>query len=605
MQDNNQPNSAAPEAEQPAAKRQRRTSGNEWLRSWAWKREHRPDKVRFDRPYSHGMRLPDGEEAKLTVHQARFREQGFASTVWDSSIVLAKLFERQAAAVQGKRCLDLSAGCGLPCLVLAKLGAGAVVATDLAPNLPLLRKNAEANGCAIQVLEHSWGEDVAPLGPPFDIIAACDVMYVAEAVEPLVASLCALSGPHSRIYISHGRNRQAEPQFLAAAGQHFTIQTVPSEDLDEVYQCADVDVLLLTLKEQKDEKQEKSKQLSEDATSPRAAAAVHVLAADIREASTSGRTSRSVQSAVFMAAGAGGAAVNPSLATRNRKTELDLEEPSPAVRRLVQAFEALLPPLASAPGGAGLLQEAWTALLGRVLTGASIGSQLSSRVLHQPACADERLAPARRALADCAAQADAVLAGLRADDAAVVALEAMQRVAVRLTLPFYSTSGALHVLPWLEHAVWVHAPSLRPSGLAGQPAYQSAAGSAVAAALNHLAAVHQVLEDATRSLPEAARESVAVGVLAAAGAAIMQAHLHAGTAEELLTLRCLQPLSAADAGKVSKLVSALLQALAPLTRDARKLGAAAEFLERGARILRLPADGWARAMWAVLSSLRL
>lgn len=60
--------------------------------------------------------------------------------------MLAKLFERQADAVAGKRCLDLSAGCGLPGLVLAKLGAGSVVATDLAPNLPLLRKNAEANG---------------------------------------------------------------------------------------------------------------------------------------------------------------------------------------------------------------------------------------------------------------------------------------------------------------------------------------------------------------------------------------------------------------------------------------------------------------------------
>lgn len=65
---------------------------------------------------------------------------------------------------------------------------------------------------------------------------------------------------------------------------------------------------------------EKAKEPSEDATSPRAAAGVHVLAADIREASTSGRVSRSVEGALFLAAGAGGASVNPSLATRNRKT---------------------------------------------------------------------------------------------------------------------------------------------------------------------------------------------------------------------------------------------------------------------------------------------
>lgn len=47
------------------------------------------------------------------------------------------------------------------------------------------------------------------------------------------------------------------------------------------------------------------------------------------------------------------------------------------------------------------------------------------------------------------------------------------------------------------------------------------------------------------------------------------------------------------------------QALAPLNRNARKLGAVAELLERGARTMRLPAGGWARAMWAVLSALRL
>jgi len=33
--------------------------------------------------------------------------------VWDSSIVVAKYFEKIQEGLQGKRCLDLSAGCGL------------------------------------------------------------------------------------------------------------------------------------------------------------------------------------------------------------------------------------------------------------------------------------------------------------------------------------------------------------------------------------------------------------------------------------------------------------------------------------------------------------
>lgn len=152
---------------------------------------------------------------------------------------------------------------------------------------------------------------------------------------------------------------------------------------------------------------------------------------------------------------------------------------------------------------------------------------------------------------------------------------------MRLSLPFFSASGALHVFPWLERAAWAHCPSLRPAAAAGKlggemrerraatagtyqgcqqhpapphpgphalhpcaglPGYQPAASSAVAAGLARLAAVHEALEDATRGMPDAAREAVAVGVLAAAGAAVLRGHMRPGVAEALLALRCLDPL---------------------------------------------------------------
>lgn len=229
--------SSQEEQQEILVKRQR--TSNAWLRSWAWKREHRPDKVRFDRPYMHPFR---GEQ--LTIHQARFKEQGFASTVWDSSIVLAKYLEKNAARYAAARCLDLSAGCGLPGIVLAKLGAK-VTATDLGPNLVLLEKNAKANALSLEVREHTWGADVAALAPPFAVVCACDVMYISEAVGPLVASLVALSGPGTEVLIAHGRNRQAEPEFMLAAKKCFSVEKICSEELDELYQCADVDVLRL------------------------------------------------------------------------------------------------------------------------------------------------------------------------------------------------------------------------------------------------------------------------------------------------------------------------------------------------------------------------
>lgn len=73
-------------------------------------------------------------------------------------------------------------------------------------------------------------------------------MYVVEAVGALVASLVALCGPETEVYVAHGRNRQAEPDFLRAAAPHFTVEAVPREELDATYQCADVDVLRLRLR---------------------------------------------------------------------------------------------------------------------------------------------------------------------------------------------------------------------------------------------------------------------------------------------------------------------------------------------------------------------
>jgi len=70
-------------------------------------------------------------------------------------------------------------------------------------------------------------------------------MYVDELVQPLLKSLVALSSISSRILVAHGRNRPAEPAFRAAAAAHFAVEVVPGCELDEVYQCSDVDVLRL------------------------------------------------------------------------------------------------------------------------------------------------------------------------------------------------------------------------------------------------------------------------------------------------------------------------------------------------------------------------
>jgi hypothetical protein len=138
-------------------------------------------------------------------------------------------------------------------------------------------------------VEHTWGassiEEVTQ-GRRVDVVIACDVMYVREAVPALVATLCALcragrcgssapcsppgpdgdrstqadaalqeeqSIPATRqqgtlVIVAHGRNRFAEEEFCTCAGKAgFDIQRVPFTELHPDYQADDVDVYHLHL----------------------------------------------------------------------------------------------------------------------------------------------------------------------------------------------------------------------------------------------------------------------------------------------------------------------------------------------------------------------
>ena len=81
-----------------------------------------------------------GDPVVLALDQHCFEHEGFASTIWDSSIVLSRYIEKHRDAFRGKVCVELGAGCGLASLVMAMCG-GSVTATDLECNLELLRRN--------------------------------------------------------------------------------------------------------------------------------------------------------------------------------------------------------------------------------------------------------------------------------------------------------------------------------------------------------------------------------------------------------------------------------------------------------------------------------
>jgi predicted nicotinamide N-methyase len=230
-----------------------------FIRQWAWKREMKTDEERFELDYEHECVDANGERRELRFRQSKFDAHGFASTVWDSSIVMAKYLERHREALgkTAKSACEIGAGCGVATCVLAlSCGIDRVVATELnEDNLELLRENCsrlpDDVASRIECKKLKWGdeEDVDSLGaaPFFDLVVATDVVYYEDAMEDLVATLEKISEPKkTRILFSYGRNRQALGKFLRLVEGKFDVAEVPRDECDPLYQCTDVDVIELT-----------------------------------------------------------------------------------------------------------------------------------------------------------------------------------------------------------------------------------------------------------------------------------------------------------------------------------------------------------------------
>lgn len=134
----------------------------------------------------------------------------------------------------------------------AALGAKRTILTDFPDNLPLLDRNIAANRLTdvASTAPLTWGNKLALEVSNFDVILATDIMYYDDSVQPLLLTLQGLSGKNTRILMAYGRNRQAEATFMRAVGDStFFIKKLTDSELDDVYQCVDVDVYELNTRE--------------------------------------------------------------------------------------------------------------------------------------------------------------------------------------------------------------------------------------------------------------------------------------------------------------------------------------------------------------------
>ena len=130
-------------------------------------------------------------------------------------------------------------------IAAAYLGATYVLLTDLTENLPLLNENVLMNAVSHVVEPLEWGhQDVGEIGT-FDVVLAADVMYDEYVINDFVQTLRNIATSSTTIFLAYGRNRQAEEVFSHKALKWFSVEKIETSELDEVYQCVDVDVFMI------------------------------------------------------------------------------------------------------------------------------------------------------------------------------------------------------------------------------------------------------------------------------------------------------------------------------------------------------------------------
>ncbi|XP_071730867.1 uncharacterized protein [Rutidosis leptorrhynchoides] len=181
------------------------------------------------------------------------------SVMWDSGIVLGKFLENAVETgllvLQGKKVIELGAGCGLVGCIAALLGSQVIV-TDMPDRLRLLKKNVEDNlfgdvrGSAT-VNELTWGDRSDPqlFQPLPDLVIGSDVIYSEEAVTDLINTLVELSGTETTIILAGElRNDAVLEYFMEAAMEYFIIGRVDQSGWHPDYRSPRVAMYVLVKK---------------------------------------------------------------------------------------------------------------------------------------------------------------------------------------------------------------------------------------------------------------------------------------------------------------------------------------------------------------------
>ncbi|CCG84866.1 protein of unknown function [Taphrina deformans PYCC 5710] len=213
----------------------------------------------------HVYTMNDGTEIINHTDPTGLWHAGVAATIWDSSLILSKHFEKSiqdAKAGTGHHnprvttflqkpdinVLELGAGCSaLPSVVLSRLlctdhSESKFIVTDKDTALPLLRKSIGSNVLHkhFDVHELDWLKELSSntTKHEWDVVLASDLLAFPELYESLNNTLKAFCTAQTLVYIAYERrNFSVEVDFFKDLGKNFQFEMVREHELDDVWQA--------------------------------------------------------------------------------------------------------------------------------------------------------------------------------------------------------------------------------------------------------------------------------------------------------------------------------------------------------------------------------
>eukprot|EP00002_Diphylleia_rotans_P016384 TRINITY_DN3184_c0_g1_i1.p1 TRINITY_DN3184_c0_g1~~TRINITY_DN3184_c0_g1_i1.p1 ORF type:complete len:135 (+),score=25.44 TRINITY_DN3184_c0_g1_i1:546-950(+) len=120
--------------------------------------------------------------------------------------------------------------------------------------MPLLTQNINEHCKATSTVKPVtlfWGADISHVPQPVDIIIGADVTYHKMSIDLLMKSLLDLSQPHTKVVLAHEMRGSIEEElFFRPISKYFDIIQIPGDGLDPVFHCDDIQIFILTRREQ-------------------------------------------------------------------------------------------------------------------------------------------------------------------------------------------------------------------------------------------------------------------------------------------------------------------------------------------------------------------